>query len=320
VRAAAVAHFDETGFRVAGRLAWVHSASSGNYVLVTAHARRGKDGMDAAGVLPAFTGTACHDAWGPHDCYQDLAGHALCNAHLLRELNAVTETGTADDVTWARQATDALLALKKAAGEARSADRAAISAQALGEHSGWFHQAAAAGTALNAARRTAMQKKRHALAARMTSREADYLRFASDLRVPFDNKRSRARHPDEQAPHQGFRLHALHERRRELLHHPHLPRHCKPPRHQLARRPHPGRPGQPLDSADRIDQPGNTASGTRAEIGTYPVTTCVGLSCAHGERALPVSRAIGSLASARPVPARADLGSQEGSGRCRNRP
>ena len=53
---AGVAHFDETGFRVAGRLAWVHSASSGRYVLVTVHPKRGKAGMDAAGVLPAFTG------------------------------------------------------------------------------------------------------------------------------------------------------------------------------------------------------------------------------------------------------------------------
>jgi transposase len=60
-----VAHFDETGFRVAGKLAWVHSASSGQYVLVTVHAKRGTAGMDAAGVLPSFAGIACHDAWAP---------------------------------------------------------------------------------------------------------------------------------------------------------------------------------------------------------------------------------------------------------------
>jgi transposase len=51
VVAADVAHFDETGFRTAGKLAWVHSASSGKYVLITVHARRGREAMDAAGVL-----------------------------------------------------------------------------------------------------------------------------------------------------------------------------------------------------------------------------------------------------------------------------
>ena len=72
--------------------------------------------------------------------------------HLLREVNAVTETGTADDVTWAGQAIDALLEPKKAADESRAAGRPAISAGVLSEHSSWFRQAAAAGTALNAAR------------------------------------------------------------------------------------------------------------------------------------------------------------------------
>jgi transposase len=62
IAAADVAHFDETGFRVAGKLAWVHSASAGNYALITVHEKRGTKAMDAAGVLPAFRGIACHDA------------------------------------------------------------------------------------------------------------------------------------------------------------------------------------------------------------------------------------------------------------------
>jgi transposase len=55
---AEVVHFDETGFRTAGKLAWVHSASQGKFALFTVHAKRGKDGMKAAGVLPSFAGIA----------------------------------------------------------------------------------------------------------------------------------------------------------------------------------------------------------------------------------------------------------------------
>ena len=60
-------------------------------------------------------------------------------------------------------------------------------AESLEEHSRWFREAASAGIILNAARRTALHRKRHALASRMAARGADYLRFARDLRVPFDN-------------------------------------------------------------------------------------------------------------------------------------
>jgi transposase len=69
--ASEVAHFDETGFRVAGKLAWVHAASAGRYTLVTVHAKRGIDGMDAAGVLPAFAGIARHDAAEGHPWIPD---------------------------------------------------------------------------------------------------------------------------------------------------------------------------------------------------------------------------------------------------------
>ena len=60
--AAEVVHFDETGFRTAGKLAWVHSASAGKFALFTVHAKRGRDGMKAAGVLPHFRSIAVHDA------------------------------------------------------------------------------------------------------------------------------------------------------------------------------------------------------------------------------------------------------------------
>jgi hypothetical protein len=180
-------HFDETGFRTAGKLAWVHSASSGKFVLVTVRARRGKDGMTAAGVLPFFRGTAVHDAWKPYDSYDNVAGHALCGAHLLRELIAVTETGTSLDKTWARQAIDALLAPGKAAAAAREAGRASMDPKTREEHEDWFRKAAATGIALNAGRKWKLQQKRHALATRMQAREDDYLRFARDLRVPFTN-------------------------------------------------------------------------------------------------------------------------------------
>jgi hypothetical protein len=185
--ASGVVHFDETGFRVAGTLAWVHSASSCRHVLVTVHPKRGKQGMNAAGILPSFAGIAAHDAWAPYDTYDGVSAHALCNAHLLRELIAVTETGTDLDVAWAQQAIDALLDLKKAAGTAREAGRDAIDPDVLDKHCQYFRDAADAGIALNPPGGNKLQRKRRVLATRMRDRADDYLRFANDLRVPFDN-------------------------------------------------------------------------------------------------------------------------------------
>ncbi len=67
--------------------------------------------MTDAGVLPRFTGVAVHDAWAPYDTFTD-ATHALCGAHVLRELTAVIDLAPAGAFCWARQAHDALLDLK----------------------------------------------------------------------------------------------------------------------------------------------------------------------------------------------------------------
>lgn len=46
--------------------------------------------MTAAGLLPRFTGVAVHDHWAPYFGFGQ-ATHALCNAHLLRELRYFEE-------------------------------------------------------------------------------------------------------------------------------------------------------------------------------------------------------------------------------------
>ena len=80
IAASQAAGFDETGFRVDGKLAWVHCARTGKYTLLMVHPRRGRKAIEAMGVLPSFTGIAIHDAWAPYDCYAG-ADHQLCCAH-----------------------------------------------------------------------------------------------------------------------------------------------------------------------------------------------------------------------------------------------
>jgi len=74
--AAPVANFDETGLRVAGRLHWLHSASTGRWSLLFLHRRRGREAMLHGGVLEEFTGVAVHDAWAPYDTFTG-ATHVL---------------------------------------------------------------------------------------------------------------------------------------------------------------------------------------------------------------------------------------------------
>ena len=84
LQGAEVAHADETGMRVAGKLHWMHALATTMLTWVACHAKRGKEAFDALGILSDFLGTLIHDGWKP---YRDLlCQHGLCNAHHLREL------------------------------------------------------------------------------------------------------------------------------------------------------------------------------------------------------------------------------------------
>jgi transposase len=184
---APVVNFDETGFRVAGKLHWVHSASTGTYSLITVHRKRGTKGMDHAGVLPGFTGIAVHDAWAPYDTYTGVT-HALCNSHLLRELQAVADlTPAGQSWCWASQVADALRELKKLVAAAIDAGRPTIDAVRAAKQIRLLRSAVHIGIRQNKARSTKIMAAHHALARRILDRYDDYLRFTTDFQVPFDN-------------------------------------------------------------------------------------------------------------------------------------
>ncbi|MCA1701147.1 MAG: IS66 family transposase, partial [Actinobacteria bacterium] len=183
--AAPVAHFDETGARIVGRLGWVHSASTDKLTRYTAHARRGSEAIDAADVLPAFAGVAVHDGWAPYRNYPG-CDHGLCNIHHLRELEAATEAGH----TWPVAMSCLLLDTKDAVERSRAAGRDRLGADALAELAVSFKAIVAMGHEEHPPPAAGKRTKAHNLLLRLERYEPDVLRFAHDFRVPFGNNQA----------------------------------------------------------------------------------------------------------------------------------
>lgn len=109
IKSSAVAHSDETGVRVEGKLHWLHTTSTLWYTYFFIHTKRGSDAItDTCSIIADYTGTLIHD------CYESYfkltsAKHGLCGAHLLRELAAQID----DKKAWAQTMRDMLLELLK---------------------------------------------------------------------------------------------------------------------------------------------------------------------------------------------------------------
>ena len=109
---ATVANFDETGTDVNGKTIWVHNSSTPELTYQTINAKRGQSGMEGNGVLTAFEGVAVHDCWSPYWKYRNGITHAVCNAHLLRELTGVEQYSP--DHAWVPGFKSLLRSMKKA--------------------------------------------------------------------------------------------------------------------------------------------------------------------------------------------------------------
>ncbi len=186
---ASIGHFDETSLNVNGVKWWLHVAATDTLTAYHLHPSRGRVAVDEFGVLPKLTGTAVHDALSVYDGENYLAArHALCGAHIARELTAAAESQP--DQAWPHAALDALHALNQAAHDARTAGKTQIprrQRQRLIDN--WRH-AILCGLADHPEQPGRKQSKTRNLLLRLHQRDKQVLLFARDLTVPYSNNQA----------------------------------------------------------------------------------------------------------------------------------
>lgn len=187
-------HCDETGTRVDGKTWWVHNASDRDYTYLSINKKRGRIGMDDANVLPHARGIIVHDCWGSYWQYPDVT-HAVCCAHLLRELNGVIENHP--EQTWAPKFKKLLLDMKKSRDEAVQEHRDELSSHQLSKFDTEYDDIIKTAYEENPLPETSAKKRGRKkkskvlnLICRLDNYKASVCLFIKDLCVPFDNNQA----------------------------------------------------------------------------------------------------------------------------------
>ena len=187
VAAAKVKHLDETGLRIGARTHWLHVASTRLLTHYRISPRRGS-------LAEALGGIVVHDHWKPYYTLRGVS-HALCNAHHLRELQALIEIERED---WARPMRTLLRRACHAANLAR-AQAMALPQRLAGLIERAYARIIAAGLAWHDAQPALPRRGPrgrhphrigHNLLLRLSTRSDDVLRFLADPDIPFSNNQA----------------------------------------------------------------------------------------------------------------------------------
>ena len=187
IACAKVKHLDETSFRITGKTQWLHVASTRWLSFYRTSPKRGSLPEDLSGVI-------VHDHWKPYYTLDNVT-HALCNAHHLREVQALIEIEQED---WARHMRRLLRRACHATNIAR--DRGiAMPWRLIGLIERFYDRIIAAGLAFHKAQDPLVRAGKrglhphrigHNLLIRLDTRKADVLRFLTDPDVPFTNNQA----------------------------------------------------------------------------------------------------------------------------------
>lgn len=177
-----VLHIDETGIRIDGKTRWMHVVSNNEHTLLNPHEKRGREGSEDSGILVHYDKTLMHDCWKPNFSY-DQCDHALCCAHLLRELNEQIE----QDQLWAQEMKDLLLNMKNVTDRYMQKDKTELSWYYRNQFKKRYDAVLASGRAEITPSETRKKTKAENLLNRFEEYREEITRFASDFKVPFDN-------------------------------------------------------------------------------------------------------------------------------------
>lgn len=189
LRQAKVVGTDESGLRVSAKLHWLHTVVTPTHTWYGVHAKRGMEAIVEHAILTEYQGTAVHDCWKPYwrlDCV-----HALCNAHLLRELVFIRET---TGQVWPQRMTDVLLAANDACLAARATNADTLPSPLINALVTQYRAVLDEGQASHpevsrqeGQRGKVKQSPAFNLLSRLRKHEEEVLRFVRDLTVPFTN-------------------------------------------------------------------------------------------------------------------------------------
>ena len=182
-----VKHLDETGFRVAGKLRWLHIMTSSGL----SHIRLGSSRGD---IPRGLDGTVMHDCLLIYFTLENVR-HGVCNQHLLRELKAVHEI---DGEPWAAEMKAILYEGRDLAEAARKAGQDAVDPvatakierryEACCQGAIKYHEGLPPLPRLSKSNKGPKKKRKgHNLVLRFQKYQVMILLFLHDLSVPFTN-------------------------------------------------------------------------------------------------------------------------------------
>ncbi len=186
VAQATVRNLDETGFRIAGLTQWLHTASTPDLTYYRVSQKRGAMMSGLVG------GVIVHDHFRPYYLIPDVS-HALCNAHLLRELKALIDI---EKELWARNMSHLLTSANKAVQQAIAQGAKALAEPILRHLVTAYDTLVAEGIALHeqlpplqrpSGRGKQAKRPGHNLALRLRNFKTEALRFLHNFEVPFTN-------------------------------------------------------------------------------------------------------------------------------------
>lgn len=184
--------FDETGMKVKGVSHWVHVAATKLFSRFRIHPKRGREAHEEMGILAWFKGILHRDDYHSYHAYPQ-ATHALCVAHLMRDLIYAIDRD--EQAEWADPMIKLLLQIKR---QVEESPQGTVHRRWQGRHRKRYRELIRIGLENNPPtvkadgnqRGRTAQTKTVNLLLRLKDKEDEVLRFMTHALAQFDNNQA----------------------------------------------------------------------------------------------------------------------------------